>query len=558
MRELIARGGMGEVWRATDDVLARDVAVKVLHAQYAGDSAFHERFRAEARNAASFSHPGVAQVYDFGETGRAPYLVMELVPGEPLSVLLERQGSIGVARTLDVLSQTARALEAAHAAGVVHRDIKPGNLLVTPDGTVKVTDFGIARAADALPLTATGTVMGSAPYLSPEQASGQPAGPASDVYALGVVAYECLAGHRPFQGDSAIDVALAHAQDAPPPLPSTVPPPLRDLVLSCLAKPAADRPTDAQVAARAEALRGQSAEHAVAGLATAPIAVTPPRATLPPHTERTQAMAVPPVPVPPAPRAAAPVPPAAGPAGTPRRRGRGGVVAATAVAVLLVGGGAVALGNTLLGDGGGDGAADDTPGVSAPVTSPTARPSASATPSPTDEATEEPSPTATDEETAEPEATPTPSPTPAAEETEEPTPSPSPSDTGDADDGELVVDGDALVGRNGNQVISELLAQGLSFSRQRVTIPEGEDASPCTVQRVTPSGAVDPGTTIAVYVWYEPGGDCGPVPGSGGGRAVPQLLLPAGDNGRVDAPSTAVSGPSAALARPDRRTTREG
>ncbi|NHC16474.1 protein kinase, partial [Motilibacter deserti] len=354
---------------------------------------------------------------------------------------------------------------------------------------------------------------------------GQPAGPASDVYALGVVAYECLAGHRPFQGDSAIDVALAHAQDAPPPLPTTVPPPLRDLVFACLAKSAADRPTDAQVAARAEALRGRSGDHAVAGLATAPIAVTPPRATVPPPTERTQAMAVPaPLPA----RAAAPaaVPPP-GPADPPRSR-RGAAVAAALVGLLVVGGGAVALGNTLLGGGGGDeGAADPAP-VSTPRTtpSPTAETTDEPAPSPTVEETEEaPSPTPTPEDTDEP--APTPSPTPEDTDGPIPTPSPTPSET-DSDSGELVVDGDALVGRNGTQVMQELLGQGLSFRRLRVSLPSGADASPCTVQRVTPTGEVEPGTTISVYVWYEPGGDCGPVPGSGAGRAVPQLLLPAG------------------------------
>ena len=155
-----------------------------------GDPGFLERFRAEARHAALVNHEGIASVFDYGEEDGSAFLVMELVPGEALSTILERERVLSTDKTLDIVAQTAAALQAAHAAGLVHRDIKPGNLLITPDGRVKITDFGIARIADQVPLTATGQVMGTVQYLSPEQASGHPASPATDIYSLGIVAYE--------------------------------------------------------------------------------------------------------------------------------------------------------------------------------------------------------------------------------------------------------------------------------------------------------------------------------------------------------------------------------
>ncbi|MGH8868521.1 MAG: serine/threonine protein kinase [Actinomycetes bacterium] len=255
----VASGGMGEVWQATDEVLGRTVAVKVLKSELVDDPTFLQRFRAEARSAASLGHPGIAQVYDYGELDRSAYLVMELVPGEPLSSLLAREGAQQVDRALDLVGQSAMALHAAHVGGVVHRDVKPGNLLVTPEGEVKVTDFGIARAADAVPLTRTGSVMGTAHYLSPEQASGDQASPLSDVYSLGVVAYECLTGERPFPGDNAIAVAMAQVREPVPPLPGTIPPGVSDLVLQTLAKNPAERPASAaDLARRTAELRGLS------------------------------------------------------------------------------------------------------------------------------------------------------------------------------------------------------------------------------------------------------------------------------------------------------------
>src|SRR4051812_31725747 len=222
LQQRIAVGGMGEVWRAQDEVLGRAVAVKVLKEEYAADPNFLSRFRNEARHAAGLSHPGIANVFDYGEVGDTAYLVMELVAGEPLSALLGREGRLDAGRTLDIVGQAALALQAAHDAGVVHRDVKPGNLLVRPDGGVKVTDFGIARATDATPLTRTGLLVGTAAYVSPEQAGGRTVTPASDIYSLGVVAYECLAGRRPFVADSPMAVAMAHLNDTPPALPGEV------------------------------------------------------------------------------------------------------------------------------------------------------------------------------------------------------------------------------------------------------------------------------------------------------------------------------------------------
>ena len=196
--ERIAAGGMGEVWRGSDQILGRPVAVKMLAAAHASDEQFRARFRAEARYAAALSHPGIARVFDYGETSPlgGPYLVMELVNGEPLSTILEREGRLPADVTMDIVAQAARALDVAHQAGIVHRDIKPGNLLITADGTTKITDFGIAkaRASRDANLTATGIVMGTALYVSPEQATGATVTGASDIYSLGVVAFECLAG----------------------------------------------------------------------------------------------------------------------------------------------------------------------------------------------------------------------------------------------------------------------------------------------------------------------------------------------------------------------------
>ena len=247
LASLIAGGGMGQVWRGRDLLLDRPVAVKVLREQFAADPVFRARFRAEAQHAALLTHPHIAGVFDYGEVpaeaGGAPlaYLVMELVEGESLADLLARERFLDAARTVDIVRQAADGLAAAHAAGVVHRDIKPANLLVTPRGTVKLTDFGIARSASSVAVTGTGQVIGTAHYFSPEQAAGGQSTPASDVYALGAVAYECLAGRRPFEAENPVQVAVMHIRDEPAPLPAGIPADVRALVERAMAKDPAVR-----------------------------------------------------------------------------------------------------------------------------------------------------------------------------------------------------------------------------------------------------------------------------------------------------------------------------
>ncbi|HEX4248336.1 MAG TPA: serine/threonine-protein kinase [Pseudonocardia sp.] len=257
----IAIGGMGEVWEAADERLGRTVAIKVLKPEIGSDPEFLERFRTEARIAASINHRGIAGVHDYGEDVTpdgtpTAYIVMELVRGEPLSTRLATRGKLGTVLTLDLLEQAGRALQAAHSRGFVHRDVKPGNILLSEDGTVKLTDFGIAKAAAAAPITASGMVMGTAHYIAPEQARGAEAGSSSDVYSLGVVGYECLAGHRPFQDESPVKVAMMHINDPVPPLPSDIPTNVRALIAIALVKDPKRRYSDgAEFAAAVAAVR---------------------------------------------------------------------------------------------------------------------------------------------------------------------------------------------------------------------------------------------------------------------------------------------------------------
>lgn len=275
LTDRIASGGMGDVWRGVDQMLNRQVAVKLLASEHATDPNFKARFRAEARYAASLSHPGIARVWDYGETsnlGRA-YLIMELVEGEPLSAILDREHRLSPAATVDIVGQAAAALHVAHQAGIVHRDMKPGNILVTPDGTVKITDFGIAtalRASQASHLTQTGIVMGTAMYVSPEQATGATVTASSDIYSLGVVAFECLVGQPPFTGDQPLTIAIAHKHDPVPPMPDDIPDSVQSLVLLMLEKSPEDRPETARhVADRCDVLRDALSMNgpATAGLA---------------------------------------------------------------------------------------------------------------------------------------------------------------------------------------------------------------------------------------------------------------------------------------------------
>jgi eukaryotic-like serine/threonine-protein kinase len=258
--EHVAGGGMGDVWKGTDEVLGRTVAVKVLLAALVAEPGFAQRFREEARTMATINHPGVVNVYDYGSDQGVTYLIMEFIEGDALSKTLSRVGRLTPGRTMSLIAQAADALQAAHDKGIVHRDVKPANLMVRPNGTLVLTDFGIARSAQASQLTAVGSVLGTASYISPEQASGHLATAASDVYALGVVAYQCLSGRRPFEGGSPIEIALQHVDAVPPPLPPDIPGPVRTLVDRCLAKaPTARWPSAAALAAAARlAANGQS------------------------------------------------------------------------------------------------------------------------------------------------------------------------------------------------------------------------------------------------------------------------------------------------------------
>ena len=253
---LIATGGMGEVWRGTDLAIDRRVAIKVVRPERADDQDGLARFRAEAHHAGSLSHPNIAQVFDYGEAAppEPGYLVMELVDGLSLTRILDG-GPLSPEDVMDIVAQAARGLAAAHRAGLVHRDVKPGNLLVRQDGLVKITDFGIARAVGDTTVTQPGMLIGTPAYLAPERVSGAPASPATDLYSLGVLAYQCLTGHAPFSGEPLV-VALAHLDQGMPALPPSVPPGVAALVAALTRQDPAARPRSAwDVALRAEHLR---------------------------------------------------------------------------------------------------------------------------------------------------------------------------------------------------------------------------------------------------------------------------------------------------------------
>ncbi|GAA3752015.1 hypothetical protein GCM10022225_40420 [Plantactinospora mayteni] len=304
----IATGGMGDVWSATDTLLKRRVAVKVLLPALVSDTEFITRFRTEAHLMAALRHPGIVGVYDYGEDAvvdgrRVDYLVMEFIDGMSLSKRIRQLGRLGIAETLSVLTQAAQALHVAHQASIVHRDVKPSNLLVQPDGSVVLVDFGVARSANVTSITASNIVLGSAHYMAPEQIAGRPVSAATDVYALGAVAYSCLTGRPPFTGTNPLHIVTQHLQDAPPALPPDVPVPVAMLINRALAKEPADRYPSA--AAFAEA--AHAAELAISSFSTVPLpAGPPPQSTMPQST----------IPLPPAGSLpTVPLSPAASPAG---------------------------------------------------------------------------------------------------------------------------------------------------------------------------------------------------------------------------------------------------
>jgi beta-lactam-binding protein with PASTA domain/tRNA A-37 threonylcarbamoyl transferase component Bud32 len=235
----IARGGMAEVYLARDQLLDRPVAVKVLFAEYARDPSFVERFRREAQSAANLNHPNIVAIYDWGQERGTYFIVMEYVRGRSLRDVVQVNGPFSARRTAEIGAEIAGALEFAHRNGVVHRDVKPGNVLITADGDIKVTDFGIARAGTSEGLTQTGAVMGTATYFSPEQAQGHAVDGRSDVYSLGVVLYEMVTGAPPFAGESPVAVAYKHVREEPEP-PSArapdLPPDLEKIILTAMAK----------------------------------------------------------------------------------------------------------------------------------------------------------------------------------------------------------------------------------------------------------------------------------------------------------------------------------
>lgn len=247
--EVIGEGGMAKVFRGTDNVLDRTVAVKILAPQFAEDDQFVSRFRREAQAAAGLNHPNIVSVFDTGSTGSVHWIVMEYVEGRTLREAIRAEGRILPERAVEIAESVSRALDAAHAKGLVHRDIKPGNIMLTSDGQVKVMDFGIARATSADTVTQTAAVLGTAAYLSPEQAQGETVDARSDIYSLGVVLYEMLAGQQPFSGDSPVSVAYKHVTQDPP-APSSinpdVPESLDAVVMKAMAKNVDNRYQDAQ------------------------------------------------------------------------------------------------------------------------------------------------------------------------------------------------------------------------------------------------------------------------------------------------------------------------
>ncbi len=274
--ERIGSGGMAEVFKAVDEVLGRTVAVKVLHPQYAQEPNFVARFRQEAQAAANLSHPSIVNIYDWGRDDDTYYIVMEYVRGTDLKTLVEQEGPLDPRTAAQYGAQVCAALSVAHGYGIIHRDIKPHNIVITPDGTVKVMDFGIARAGNTT-MTQTGSVLGTAQYVSPEQAQGRTLTPATDLYSLGVTLYEAVTGRLPFDGDTPVAIALKHVNEEPVPprrVRPAVPPALEAVIMKAMRKNPAER-YESAAAMRDDLLRvARGEEPAAAGTGAPAIAET--------------------------------------------------------------------------------------------------------------------------------------------------------------------------------------------------------------------------------------------------------------------------------------------
>ncbi|BFV60532.1 hypothetical protein KCMC57_up56360 [Kitasatospora sp. CMC57] len=297
LTERIGGGGMGDVWRADDGVLARQVAVKVLHPALLDDELFAERFRREARLMAALSHPGIVDVYDYGEgepgsADQRAYIVMEFIDGQPLSEVLAAEGAMPPSRALALVAQTLDALHAAHQRDIVHRDLKPSNLMLRSGDQVTVTDFGIARSAASTTITASHAVLGTALYMAPEQAEGGATTPLSDLYSAGVLCYELLTGQVPFTGETVLEVVLKHIREPAPQLPGLFPQVVRDFIATAMAKRPEDRYPDAaaMAAAARAALRGGPAT--LPATAAAPVVQPVTEPVVPPGTEEPKTIVI--------------------------------------------------------------------------------------------------------------------------------------------------------------------------------------------------------------------------------------------------------------------------
>lgn len=475
--DTIGSGGMGRVHRAVDTRLGRTVAVKILRVDGSEDDATaRARFRAEATLAGSLHHPSIAQVYDVGEDesspDREPFIVMQLIDGTPLSQLLAERGAIRPDGVAEIVAQVADALETAHAAGIVHRDLKPSNIVVTPHGRAVLVDFGIAWSAGSEPLTQTGSIIGTAEYFSPEQASGKPATARSDLYSLGIVAYHCVTGQSPFRRETPVATAMAQLREPLPPMDDSVPATLRTLIISLTQKNPDDRPSSAAAVASLA-----KAETSPATQIIAPATSAMPAAAA--DTSVQPAAAAPPPDLPPP-----SLPPPSQSEQGDRRSSRWLLLAVVAVLVLL----AAFIGAQALG---GD---DDV-----------------ATPDETTQTTDSPS---ADE--------PTPTDTADPDPTSEPEP--------ESDD--VTVDRDALIGLTYDDAAAEL--DDLGLSARRVDETSSEPAG--TVTGVSPSGTVSRGSTITLTVAKEAPAETQPTPEATTESPAPGNGNGNGNGGDKDAP----------------------